>query len=43
MFQQLVVDFADFWQNNRVFMQKNHAFKKYHLGGKFIFPQLVVK
>ena len=35
MFQQLVVNFADFWRNISIFMQKSHTFKKFHLSGKF--------
>ena len=42
IFQQLVANFADFLQNNRVTMQNNCAFKKY-MRGNFIFRQLVAK
>ena len=34
MFQQLIVNFADFQQNNHVFMQKNCVFKNHNLWGK---------
>ena len=37
------MNFAIFWQNNSVFMQKNHMVKKYHPYGKFVFQQLVSK
>ena len=29
IFRQLATNFADFSKNNRVFLQKNHTFKKY--------------
>ena len=41
IFWQLVMNFANFRENNRVLMQKNHAFKKYHPCGRFILLQLV--
>ena len=41
MFQQIVPNFSNFKRNNSVFMQKNHAFKKYLLQRKLIFQQLV--
>ena len=37
IFLQLVTNFADFGQNNSIFMQNSRAFKKYHLQEKFIF------
>ena len=43
MFQQLVVNFANFRWNNSVFMQMNCTFKKYRLPKNFILPQFVVK
>ena len=36
-----IKNFADFQKNDDVFMQKNHAFKKYQLQEKLIFSQLV--
>ena len=35
--------FAGFWQNNNVFTQNDHGFKKISIAEKFIFWQLVVK
>ena len=40
MFSQLVMNIANFWQNNSIFMQKN--LKKDHSQGNFIFRQLEV-
>ena len=43
MFQQLVVNFANFLRNNNAFMEKKIVhFKKYQSQDKFIFQQLVV-
>ena len=39
---QVFPNFADFQQNNSLFMQKNHKFKKFYPLGKFRFQQLVV-
>ena len=36
LFRELVLNFADFWWNNSIFMQNNRAFKKYHPREKFI-------
>ena len=36
LFCQLVTNFADFRQNNNIFMQNNHAFKKYSHGNVYI-------